>query len=293
LRHVAAGGVEHLLRTLRVPLHGCAPLCSDERGDLYFACESYAPIEQLLRAQSAQLQRTLLQATDCIPKTTIGALRLLDAAADAAAAAVRWASLPAALRAALLDFQVQGVHYSLARGGRVLIADEMGVGKTLQAVAVACCYADEWPLLIVVPATLRVHWADELQRWATWLRPADVHVIFGAADKLSAKCVPKVTIISYTMLEHLRGDMSGLNFKVVIVDESHKLRTPSQILGANSKETDAALHFVRKASRAILLSGTPMISRPYDVFNQVDALRPGMLGSAADFGANYCDARRR
>ena len=38
-------------------------------------------------------------------------------------------------------------------------------GAPSQAVALACCYADEWPLLIVVPATLRVHWADELQRY--------------------------------------------------------------------------------------------------------------------------------
>ncbi len=38
-----------------------------------------------------------------------------------------------------------------------------------QAVALACCYADEWPLLIVVPATLRVHWADELQRYLSYV----------------------------------------------------------------------------------------------------------------------------
>lgn len=48
--------------------------------------------------------------------------------------------MPAALRAALLPFQREGVRYGLARRGRVLLADEMGVGKTVQAIALAACY---------------------------------------------------------------------------------------------------------------------------------------------------------
>lgn len=48
--------------------------------------------------------------------------------------------MPAALAAALLPFQREGVRFGLRRGGRVLIADEMGVGKTVQAVALASCY---------------------------------------------------------------------------------------------------------------------------------------------------------
>ena len=39
-----------------------------------------------------------------------------------------------------MKFQEEGVRFGLARQGRVLIADEMGVGKTLQAIALACCY---------------------------------------------------------------------------------------------------------------------------------------------------------
>lgn len=52
----------------------------------------------------------------------------------------RWASMPAPLRNALLPFQTEGVRFGLARHGRVLIADEMGVGKTVQALALAACY---------------------------------------------------------------------------------------------------------------------------------------------------------
>jgi hypothetical protein len=52
----------------------------------------------------------------------------------------RYARMPASLAAALLPFQREGVRYAIARRGRCLIADEMGVGKTLQAIAFASCY---------------------------------------------------------------------------------------------------------------------------------------------------------
>lgn len=51
----------------------------------------------------------------------------------------RFKVMPAALAAALLPFQREGVRYALRRGGRALIADEMGVGKTVQAIALAAC----------------------------------------------------------------------------------------------------------------------------------------------------------
>ena len=39
----------------------------------------------------------------------------------------------------MYKFQIEGVKYGLSRGGRVMIADQMGVGKTLQAIALMCC----------------------------------------------------------------------------------------------------------------------------------------------------------
>ena len=50
------------------------------------------------------------------------------------------ARLPPSLDAALMPFQKEGVAYGLRHNGRVLIADEMGIGKTLQAIAMSACY---------------------------------------------------------------------------------------------------------------------------------------------------------
>ncbi|KAF7806232.1 DNA annealing helicase and endonuclease ZRANB3 isoform X1 [Senna tora] len=84
--------------------------------------------------------------------------------------------LPRTLLDALLPFQMDGLRFGLRRGGRCLIADEMGLGKTLQAIAIAGCFLDEGPALVVCPAVLRFTWAEELERWLPCCLPADIHL---------------------------------------------------------------------------------------------------------------------
>ena len=55
---------------------------------------------------------------------------------------------------------------------------------------------DEWPLLVVVPASLRLLWAEELERWLPHLRPKSVHIIFGKTDRLPFESEAKVCHLS-------------------------------------------------------------------------------------------------
>ena len=52
------------------------------------------------------------------------------------------------------------VHFSfaIAQRGRLLLADDMGLGKTIQAICIAAYYRKEWPLLAVVPSSVRFTW---------------------------------------------------------------------------------------------------------------------------------------
>ena len=50
----------------------------------------------------------------------------------------------------------------------------MGVGKSVQGIALASCYQAEWPLLVIAPASLRLMWAEEIERWMPQLRPSQV-----------------------------------------------------------------------------------------------------------------------
>lgn len=149
-----------------------------------------------------------------------------DAGKDGANTTEILRRLPDVMRRALCHYQVEGIMYAIRRGGRCLIADDMGLGKTLQALALAAHYR-AWPILVVVPASMRLVWAGECERWLPFLGPHDIHVIFGVSDK-PGRDTPKVTITSYQMLHRLRSDMRKRPFGLMIVDESHTLR-PSRV----------------------------------------------------------------
>lgn len=48
--------------------------------------------------------------------------------------------------------------FAIAKKGRLLLADDMGLGKTIQAICIAAYYRKEWPLLVVVPSSVRFTW---------------------------------------------------------------------------------------------------------------------------------------
>ncbi|KDO54572.1 hypothetical protein CISIN_1g001912mg [Citrus sinensis] len=199
--------------------------------------------------------------------------------------------LPKSLLDVILPFQLEGVRFGLRRGGRCLIADEMGLGKTLQAIAIAACFISAGSILVVCPAILRLSWAEELERWLPFCLPADIHLVFGHRNNpVHLTRFPRVVVISYTMLHRLRKSMIEQDWALLIVDESHHVRCSKRT--SEPEEVKAVLDVAAKVKRIVLLSGTPSLSRPYDIFHQINMLWPGLLGKAKyDFAKTYCDVK--
>ncbi|XP_065606394.1 DNA annealing helicase and endonuclease ZRANB3 [Cyrtonyx montezumae] len=198
--------------------------------------------------------------------------------------------LPERLRKKLLPFQEEGVVFALQRSGRCMIADEMGLGKTIQAIAISYYYRKEWPLLIVVPSSLRYPWVDEMEKWIPELSPDDISIIQNKTDtgRISTS---KVTILGYGLLtsdaQTLVDTLYRQNFKVVVIDESHYMKS------RNATRSKILLPIVQKAIRAILLTGTPALGRPEELFMQIEALFPRRFGTWSEYAKKYCDARLR
>lgn len=57
------------------------------------------------------------------------------------------------------EFQKVGIQFGINHYGRVLIGDEMGVGKTIQAMGLAYIYKSEWPLIIFCPSSLVIFYS--------------------------------------------------------------------------------------------------------------------------------------
>ncbi|KAH9597269.1 SNF2-related [Trypanosoma melophagium] len=180
----------------------------------------------------------------------------------------------------LRPFQKQGVDFIISRSGRGMIADDMGLGKTIQAIAVAHHYRDEWPVLIVCPLSLVENWAKEFTRFCGI--PAGRIAIL-QTKKVQVEDVHSVVIVPYSSLKCLES--LELTFKVVILDESHYIKN------VDSKRTMAALKLCRAASRVLLLSGTPTLSRPIELYPQLQSImHPSWTPTKTQFGARYCNA---
>ncbi|XP_032209962.1 DNA annealing helicase and endonuclease ZRANB3 isoform X2 [Mustela erminea] len=198
--------------------------------------------------------------------------------------------LPEKLRAKLLPFQKDGIAFALRRDGRCMVADEMGLGKTIQAIAIAYFYKEEWPLLIVVPSSLRYPWAEEIEKWIPELGPEGVNVIQNKTD-VGRISTGKVTVLGYGLLttdaETLIDALNTQKFEVVIVDESHYMKS------RNAARSKILLPIIQKAKRAILLTGTPALGRPEELFMQIEALFPQKFGTWTEYAKRYCNAHIR
>ncbi|XP_042351287.1 LOW QUALITY PROTEIN: SWI/SNF-related matrix-associated actin-dependent regulator of chromatin subfamily A-like protein 1 [Plectropomus leopardus] len=192
-------------------------------------------------------------------------------------------SIDPSLTCSLMPFQREGVNFAVSKQGRLLLADDMGLGKTVQAICIAAYYRNEWPLLVVAPSSVRFTWAEAFRRWLPSLSPDSINVVVKAKDNLRSSLV---NIISYDLLSRMDKQQPGNPFNVLIMDESHFLKN---IKTARCK---AALPLLKAAKRVILLSGTPAMSRPAELYTQILAVRPTLFPRFHDFGMRYCNARQ-
>src|SRR5882762_8659256 len=200
-----------------------------------------------------------------------------------ALAVPRWASLRAAAKARLtiLPFQLEPA-IAMTRGDtcRILIADEVGLGKTIQAaliVAEAMARTPDARALIVSPAGLRDQWRDELR--SRFDLDADVLDAEGVARR-AAQLVPDVnpwsvhplaiTSIDYIKRPEVMRSLEALTWDVVVFDEAHAL-------AGRSDRATAAAALARRARVLVMLTATPH-SGDDEAFTRLCAL--GDLGDA-------------
>lgn len=178
----------------------------------------------------------------------------------------------------LKPFQREGVLFGLKNNGRVLIGDEMGLGKTLQALALMAFYKDDWPFIVVCPSSIRFQWKDQALRWLSHLIDED-HICVIKSGKSEIPNNTKMIVISYEMIA--KNEKYQHKYKSIICDESHYLKN------SQSKRTKAIVPLIKSAKRCILLSGTPALNRPSELYEQVSSIIPNLF-TYDEFCGRYC-----
>lgn len=167
----------------------------------------------------------------------------------------------------------------------VILADEVGLGKTIEAGIVLSQYWAERKrrVLIVAPSSLRQQWQQELIE--KFLIPSVLLTSQNAAEKLSAaaQSQPEVLICSYEFALRYEAKLTR-GWDLVILDEAHRLRNHWT---GKAKIAEAVTHIVQGASKAVLLTATPLQNRLEELYGLVSVFEPDYFYSLDAFRERY------
>ena len=186
----------------------------------------------------------------------------------------------------LYKFQKEGINFGIEKKGRILLADEMGVGKTIQAIGISLLYKENWPLLIICPASLKFVWRDELLKWIPDINDdKDIQIFNSGKDELI--CDKIFYIMSYDLTVKFEQKLIDKQFNFIIADEAHYLKS------LDAKRTKCLLPIIQKSKRILLLTGTPILSRPVELYPLLSMIRPDIFNNFKLFGNRYCNPKKK
>ena len=183
-------------------------------------------------------------------------------------------------------------------GARMLLADEVGVGKTLSLATSALVSAllGDGPVLILCPSTLCRQWQAELKDklgipsavWLSsqkaWLDPDD-HVIKTNGPKDIVRCPYRIGIMSTGLIfqqgvdtpDRECAELLKMKFGMIILDEAHKARKARGLGGEGdpNKLLTFMTHIAQRARHVLLGTATPIQTHVGDLWDLMDILNSG------------------
>lgn len=162
-----------------------------------------------------------------------------------------------------LPYQQAGIEFMTERP-RVLLADPPGLGKTIE-IAGTLNQLHSPRVLIVCPASLRLNWIQELQKWLSYA-PESLEVV--SVDSVWRKGV--------------FSRLVATSFDFMAVDEAQYIKE------TDSKRSMACAALAAKSKRVVLMTGTPVKNRPRDAFHLLHILVPDIFPDYRQFALRYC-----
>lgn len=219
----------------------------------------------------------------------------------------------------LLDpyqYQLEGVQYALQHK-RCIFGDQPGLGKTLQAICAvikahkeAEKYGETLPALVICPASLKINWQREFKKFAginaiilddsnrdNWER--FYYMKNGLGEPLCSVFITNYESLKKffvtEILEHAKLTMRSIIFdqriklfKTVIIDESHKCKSPK------TQQSKFVEGICKGKPWVFELTGTPVVNNNTDLIQQLKILnRLDDFGGYRQFVARYCDGPKQ
>ena len=173
----------------------------------------------------------------------------------------------------------------------ILMADEVGLGKTIEAGLVACQYWAERKrrILVICPASLRKQWEQELlEKFNLSARVLDSRTCreIESAGNPSPFMLDSVVICSTHFASRRGGEVRAVPWDLVIIDEAHKLRNAYR----QSNRMGQNLRWALEGRRKILVTATPLQNSLLELYGLSTLIDEHIFGDLPSFRTQYCNA---
>ena len=179
----------------------------------------------------------------------------------------------------LFEFQKASVDFFNDRGKSILLADDMGVGKTISAIAIANLNKYQKILIICPDSAKEKVWKESLDQW--YVGDKDVFVAYSNKDlKLS-----NILIINYDLIKKHAEAIIKFKFEYLIADEAHMLKS------TGAQRTKIFKKIASKIKHKVFLTGTPILNKPLELYSLINILSGKAFGTKMSYAYRYCDAK--
>jgi hypothetical protein len=172
----------------------------------------------------------------------------------------------------------------------VILADEVGLGKTIEAGIVLCQFWAERKrrLLVICPASLRKQWAMELQeKFNLPTRVLDAKAYREAQSSGRAPLNEKAVIImSLNYANAMREELKNIAWNLVVIDEAHKLRNAYR----PSNKVGQGIRWGTEDCRKLLLTATPLQNSLLELYGLSTLIDEHLFGDLNSFRSQYASA---
>jgi SWI/SNF-related matrix-associated actin-dependent regulator of chromatin subfamily A-like protein 1 len=195
-------------------------------------------------------------------------------------------------------YQFVGVAFVEAARGRALIADVMGLGKTVQALLWLALHPEIQRILIVVPASLTINWLREAKKWAPQISSS---ITRNGKDRIQDT---RIIITSYECATRRKAEWMAWAPECVVLDECHYCKNQGSqrtkaLCGVEPRKnkttgqmSEPVPGIVTAAKHVVALSGTPMLNRPIELFTTLHMIVPSTFGSFFGYAKRYAAAEQ-
>jgi len=176
-------------------------------------------------------------------------------------------------------YQKDGIEFIWAARGRALVTDDMGLGKSAEALVWSTLFGGS-RVLIVAPANVIWKWAlKEIKMWApdrSW------QVVETSKQVIEKK---DITIMSYAIMVSRYEELMGLPFDTIIFDEAHYLKSNK------SQRNRVARKLIKGVPHLLLLTGTAFKNKRIELYPLLNMIDPHTWSNVKDFGERYCGGK--